>query len=82
MPRAAAEIDSVSRMLSNSAASPGPKRAPEPGTMLSLSRAMRCSVPLRSRSAEEGGGLAVEEDGAPPHKRTARDTLGEPAGSR
>jgi hypothetical protein len=38
--RAAAEIDSVSRMLSKSAALPAPNRAPESRTMLSLSRAM------------------------------------------
>ncbi len=82
MPRAAAEIEPVSRMLSKSGALPEPERTPEARTMLSFSRAMRCSVPLRPRSAEEGWGLAVEEDGAPPHKRTARDTLGEPAGSR
>ena len=82
MPRAAAEIEPVSRMLSKSAALPGPKRAPEPRTMLGLSRAMRGSVPPRPRSAEKGWGLAVEEDGAPPHNRTARDALGEHAGSR
>jgi len=38
--RAAAEIEPVSRMLSSSLALPGPMRAPDSKTMLTLSRAM------------------------------------------
>src|SRR6516165_11379394 len=40
MPRAAAEIEQVSRMLSSSLALPGPMRAPDSKTMLILTRAM------------------------------------------
>ena len=40
MSRAAAEIEPVSRMLSRSLAFPGPMRAPDSKTMLTLSRAM------------------------------------------
>src|ERR1700676_855737 len=40
MSRAAAEIEPVSRMLSSSAALPGPMRAPDSKTMLTLTRAM------------------------------------------
>ena len=38
--RAAAEIEPVSRMLSSSAALPGPMRAPDSKTMLILTRGM------------------------------------------
>ena len=40
MSRAAAEIEPVSRMLSSSLALPGPIRAPDSKTMLTLTRAM------------------------------------------
>lgn len=40
MSRAAAEIEPVSRMLSSSLVLPGPMRAPDSKTMLTLTRAM------------------------------------------
>jgi hypothetical protein len=42
--RAAAEIEPVSRMLSSSLALPGPIRAPESKTMLTLSLAMPATL--------------------------------------
>ena len=45
MSRAAAEIEPVSRMLSSSLALPGPMRAPDSKTMLTLTRAMSGNVP-------------------------------------
>jgi hypothetical protein len=48
MSRAAAEIEPVSRMLSSSLALPGPMRAPDSKTMLTLTRAMPGTVPRAS----------------------------------
>jgi hypothetical protein len=51
MSRAAAEIEPVSRMLSSSLALPGPIRAPDSKTMLTLTRATATLCNGRGSSA-------------------------------
>src|ERR1700722_5909480 len=55
MSRAAAEIDPVSRMLSSSFALPGPMRAPDSKTMLTLTPAIEafCHAQSPSRHSRE-----------------------------
>jgi hypothetical protein len=65
MSRAAAEIEPVSRMLSSSLVLPGPIRAPDSKTMLTLTRAMTPTVPCSpvQIAVTFPGVLAVTLDG-------------------